>query len=324
MVAADAGEGTQRMSDIEPEDRESSKELEPLGRQVARLRERVDELTQSAESPRSVPANRLAVAVSVSALLFSFGTTLASYQRSELQDVQAKRQELRVLLQRLAALPKENLEVPLKYQGNHAVIGGMSGLINQENTFLSRQAADLARALPKDAVSAMEHHAIAVALLNAYDVEGAKASLKLAIARAKDFNTEIAALRVNGNLEFIQGNQDAARKQYELALVIFDKYPIYDKFTRAQTHVLTRLAWATSEANFGVPENVGAQITAAEKIVEELPPSPGSTALGAQIAQARSEYEANGLIRSTLAPVPGSADPTLKVVPSVSMGIDNQ
>src|SRR5215216_3760028 len=56
-----------------------------------------------------------ATILSVSALLFSFGTTYVSNRRIAAQEVQNNHQQLRTILQRLAALPKENLEVGKKY-----------------------------------------------------------------------------------------------------------------------------------------------------------------------------------------------------------------
>ncbi len=50
----------------------------------------------------------IAVIVSIMALLFSFGTTYVSYNRTKTQDIQNSRSELRSLLQRIAVLPKEN------------------------------------------------------------------------------------------------------------------------------------------------------------------------------------------------------------------------
>ena len=97
--------------------------------------------------------------ISFAALAFSFGTTYVSYRRAETQDIQSMRQELRGILQRLAALPKENLDISKRYKEDPAAISLASGFINQENTLLSRQAAEIARKLPKDKVSATEYYA---------------------------------------------------------------------------------------------------------------------------------------------------------------------
>src|ERR1700722_17195400 len=61
--------------------------------------------------------------ISIIALTFSFGTTYVSYRRTEAQDTQNLRQELRNLLQRLAALPKEYLATMKLYKDDPAAAG---------------------------------------------------------------------------------------------------------------------------------------------------------------------------------------------------------
>lgn len=56
--------------------------------------------------------------LSILALIFSFGTTFVSYSRTKSLDIQSQRVELRGLLQRLAALPRENVEITKKYSGD--------------------------------------------------------------------------------------------------------------------------------------------------------------------------------------------------------------
>ena len=111
--------------------------------------------------------------LSVVALMFSFGTTFVSYHRTTVQDIQSTRQELRGLLQRLAALPKENVDIYKKYADDSASMNVVGRLKNQEGTLLARQAAELAKKLPRDLVSSTEYYAIAIALQNSYDLAGA-------------------------------------------------------------------------------------------------------------------------------------------------------
>ena len=51
-----------------------------------------------------------ATIISVLALIFSFGTTWVSSRKADAQDIENQRIELRGLLQRMAELPKQNLE----------------------------------------------------------------------------------------------------------------------------------------------------------------------------------------------------------------------
>jgi hypothetical protein len=117
--------------------------------------------------------------VSAVALLFSFGTTFVSYQRTKLQDVHALRAELRTLLQRLVALPKDDFEFKQKYALNPQAVNFLSGYINQENAMLARQADEIVKKLPKEQVSATELLAVGQALQASYNIDAAQAwSLK--------------------------------------------------------------------------------------------------------------------------------------------------
>jgi hypothetical protein len=227
-----------------------------------------------------------------------------SYRRTEVQDIQNMRQELRGLLQRLAALPKENVEVSKKYVGDPAAISVIGGYLNQENEILAREAAELARKLPRDAVNPTEYYGIALALGNSYDVQNEKVFLLLSEETAQDFNTEIAAERSLGNLAFLMGRADEGRVEYQKALGIFSKYPGYDPYTVALTNILTQLAWATSELGIGSRAAATQHIETAEQLLATLPAGPGTETLRSQVAQAR-----NALQGGLVTPVAGTPLP---------------
>lgn len=226
--------------------------------------------------------------VSILALLFSFGTTFVSYRRAEAQDVQSTRQELRGLLQRLAILPRENVENSKKYSADPAAMTAIGGFINQENALLARQAAELAKRLPQRAISAAEYYSVAVALQSAYDLAGAVEFLELIPDKTTDFNTEIAALRMKASMHFAHGSPESGRVEFQKALDIFSKYPSYDAFTRVSTNIWTELGWASAEASYyGAQSTASQHIDSAERLLASIPSSPGATSLASQVAQAR-------------------------------------
>jgi hypothetical protein len=241
--------------------------------------------------------------LSVVALLFSFGTTYVSYRRTAVQDIQSSRQELRGLLQRLAALPKENVDIRIKYVDDPASMNVVGGFINQENALLARQAAELAKKLPSDLVSGTEYYAIAIALQNSYDLSGADEFLKYSAQVSKDFNTEIAAIRSTANLQFVQGRPEAGRIEYQKALNIFSKYPGYDPFTKTSTNVWTELAWAFSEAGVGSLSFAHQHVENAKTLVNSLPRGPGTDMLNVQVTQAEMQFASGQPLSS---PVAGS------------------
>jgi len=272
---------------------------EDLVERVETMKREIDALQIAFLSQKKKPwYKEIPVIVSVAALLFSFGTTFVSYRRTEVQDVQNLRQELRGLLQRLAALPKENLEATKQYAGDPAAINIISSYLNQENEILARQSAEITRRLPKDTVTSTEYYAIGVAMGNSYDLQNEKAFLKLSEDTAKDFNTEVAAERSLGNVDFIMGQAGEGRVEYQKALNIFSKYPGYDPFTMAGSNILTELAWATSEAALGARPEASQHIESAQRLADSLPPSQGADMLKAQVGQSRTQFE-RGAVSAT-------------------------
>jgi len=228
--------------------------------------------------------------ISLTALAFSFGTTFVSYRRTEMQDIQASRQELRGILQRLSAIPREMLDATKRYAGDPSSITGVSQLYNQESTMLSRQASEIVKRLPKGVVSATEYYAIAVAFQSSYNLAAAKEYLRLATDKANNFNDEIGAIRSSAFLDFLTGQPQEGRVKYQQALNIFSKYPNYDPYTVASTHISTELFWGGSEAMTGQFQLATQHADNAERIVEGLPASMGSDNLRAQIEQARQQF----------------------------------
>lgn len=282
---------------------------EELEQKVDLMKREIDALQIAITGNTKPWYQNISTLLSVVALLFSFGTTYVSYHRTAVQDIQSSRQELRGLLQRLATLPKENVDIRKKYADDPASMNVVGGFINQENTLLARQAAELAKKLPGDLVSGTEYYAIAIALQNSYDLSAADEFLKYSIQAAKDFNTEIAALRSTANLQFIQGQPEAGRVEYQKALNIFSKYPGYDPFTKTSTNIWTELAWAFSEAGVGQLSVAHQHVENAKALVNGLPHSPGADMLNAQVSQAEVQFTSGQPITS---PVAGSQ---LGVVP---------
>ena len=222
------------------------------------------------------------------ALLFSFGTTVVSYVRAQNQDVQSARIELRGLLQRLANLPRENVEITKKYEGDPAAIAAIGGFINQENALLARQAAEIASKIPQKYVSATEYYAIAAALQAAYNIDGAMALVTRAVDTSADLNDRVAALRMRANLLYLSGQPDAGRVDYQRALNVFSDFGnVHDEYTKRSTHIWTELAWAYSEASIGSKDVALQHIGNAENHLSSLIASPGADQLRASIKQAR-------------------------------------
>jgi tetratricopeptide (TPR) repeat protein len=276
------------------------------------LKKEVDALQIAVHEQRTPWYKSTSTLLSIVALLFSFGTTFVSYKRTESQDLQGTRVELRGLLQRLAALPRENIETAKKYEADASAIATIGGFINQENALLARQAAEIVRKLPPEYVSATEYHAIGVALQNAYNVESAKDLFTKAIDVSNDLNDRVGALRMRANLLFIMGQPDAGRVDYQRALNVFsdfNKSP-YNDYTKRSTHIWTELAWAYSEANIGLKEMAMPHVSTAEGYLSGLAASPGADQLRNQITQAKVQLAgANATNRPSTVSVSSGAIP---------------
>jgi hypothetical protein len=195
---------------------------EDLEEKLTTMKREIDALQIAVTSQKKKPWYKdISTILSVVALIFSFSTTYVSYRRTEAQDIQSTRQELRGLLQRLAALPKENVENSLKYPHDPGQVGYLGSMIVQEDAILARQAAELARKLPAKTITAPEYYGIATALGYSYEIEPEREFLKLCEENAKDFATELAALRAFAVLEFNTGNPAQGRVKYQQAVAIF-------------------------------------------------------------------------------------------------------
>lgn len=261
--------------------------LERLNLEVRLLSGKVEVLQKTALEQTRPWYKQAPTLISILALLFSFGTTFVSERRTTAQEIHNSRIELRALLQRMAALPKENFEITQKYAQDPAAESLLAGYLNQENALLSRQAAEIAKKLPQDRVSATEYYAVALALQQSYNLASSEEFLQRALDSAKDFNDEIGVLRTKANLLFIMGKPEAGRVEYQKALDIFSKYPGYDNFTRGSTHIWTELGWSFAERNLGSMDLSTQHIANAERILATLPASPGTGQLRSQIEQAK-------------------------------------
>jgi tetratricopeptide (TPR) repeat protein len=231
----------------------------------------------------------MATVIAFAALAFSFGTTVVSSYRAKQQDIQSSRQELRGILQRLSAIPRELMRESQRYAGDPGLVESMGQNYNEEGTLLTRQAAEIVRRLPYRIVSAIECYAIAVAMQSSYNLGEAKEFLDMALAKVNNFNDEIGAVRLSAYLEFLMAQTGNGRLKYQEALNIFTKYPNYDPFTVASTNIMTELNWGGSEAMVGEFELAKQHADNAERIVETLPASMGSDNLKAQIEQTRQQ-----------------------------------
>jgi tetratricopeptide (TPR) repeat protein len=150
------------------------------------------------------------------------------------------------LIQRLSALPKENIETLQTYQNNPAALGQISGLIQEENALLAKQAAEVMASIP-DQITSSEYILVANALVNSSLVDQASELFDRAETVVKDANDGVSVLRSRAALYFFEGNLKAGRDTYERALAIFKSQPTRNRSYEETTHALTEMYWAQME-----------------------------------------------------------------------------
>jgi len=179
-------------------------------------------------------------------------------QRLEQERRLAKRQDLRVILQRLSSIPRELAVDQFTFmvsggdpqagvQANYAA----SSAHNTENTFLSKQAYDIILSIEGD-VSASECLAAAAAMWGSYLFDLQAKMLDVATAKAetsKDSVDLVNALRGRANLSMQMGDASTGRQRYGDALGVFAKpgFASSNRFFVDFTQYNTYAFWANAE-----------------------------------------------------------------------------
>lgn len=235
------------------------------------------------------------IIVSVIALLFSFGTTYVSYKKAETEEIKASRTELRGLLQRLSELPIENVEYSASYAQDPTRRQIIAGILTQENSILSQQAAEIARRLPPRYISAAEYYALAVGLSNSYDLDSALIFFSNAASMSNNLNIAGASLRGAANLLFAHNQLQEGRQQYREAIELSDRLASKTDYEKAYNRILTLTAWSISEASAGYTDEAAKLLDEAENILLSNDPSVTSlrAEYGPQIVIMRQNMEAN-------------------------------
>jgi hypothetical protein len=147
------------------------------------------------------------------ALLFSVLTTVFTLYRQNQQDTQASRAELRSMLQRLSALPRDTVEASEKYKGSPNVACQISSMLNSEGQLIANQAAQIMRDNPSN-ISGTDYTLVAYALMNHANVYEAEEILDIAVNKSKSGPDKIVVYRTMEQLRFYMGQFDQARSSY--------------------------------------------------------------------------------------------------------------
>jgi hypothetical protein len=246
---------------------------------VADLRERIDTIKQEVDhlqieiGPKGRPWKKIEVlipiVVSVVAVAFTIFTSIGAETRITRQDQHAARAELRGLIQRLQALPKERFEISRVYASDAPARNYLGGQITGEMIVLGQQAAELIQQLDGD-VGAQEYAATAFALAEGGQWVRAEELLDQGLGFATDALSEATLLRQLAGGRFVAADIDDGRAAYAQALRVFEKYPDPNAIFVASTHGYTEAFWAVSELGQGNCSEAWSHVQAADAIVASM------------------------------------------------------
>jgi tetratricopeptide (TPR) repeat protein len=272
---------------------EESRTVREIESRLDGLKQEVDALQVKVLSETAPWYRQASTLIAFFALVFSFGTTVISYQRAAEQDERSLKQELRGLILQLVQLPLRGIELNEKYKEQPLFLGGISAVFNHESLILADQAATVAERIPH-LVSSAEYITLANAFQNGGQLERASAMRRRAIEVAEVPIDAINALRQQGGQAYQQGNLEVGRAYFRDAIDLLDQSEVeIDPGVKAFTNAFTEMFWAQMESTVGQCEEFRQHIASARGFADGVPPI-GREQVMAQIR----ETEASGCPRA--------------------------
>jgi tetratricopeptide (TPR) repeat protein len=236
-----------------------------------RLMERVDVLEKQVADLRRERAQasrpwyrQPAVLISLGALLLIVVAIIFNYLQVRQNDEHNARIELRDLTQRLSQISAESINAT--QTSTNSV---QSGLLQQENAMLARQAEEVINEIP-DSVSSGEYILVAQALMSSNLNEDALNMVNKATGAIQDANEGSAAYSLKGQLLFNMGDPANGRQAFQQALDIFKRYPTTNTDYQTTTTVQNELAWTSAEYGIGQCAEAKKHIDHAWQLIQGL------------------------------------------------------
>jgi hypothetical protein len=213
---------------------------------IARLEATVTALESRTGRTRPPWFRDVSALVAVLALVFSFGTTVVSLNRTAQQDAADRKNELLSLIDRLSSLNSEYASDTTTYANNPAVLGALNAVITQQELLAAEQAAAVMATIPNDVGSAEYTFVASVLVANGIDDPGVPL-FEQAINRATNANDLVSALRSEAIHDYAIGKVDQGRSLFGQALLVFTRFPNASSVYVTFTHLQTQLGWTQGE-----------------------------------------------------------------------------
>ncbi len=236
---------------------------------------------------------QMAVLVALGALFFTGAATIFNYVQTTQNNAHNARIELRDLTQRLSQIPIDNISAAKAYT-NSFQLAQISGLLQEENAVLARQAEDVMNEIP-DSVSSSEYILVAQALMNSTLYDDALNVVNKAIGAIQDANDGSTVYRFKGQLLFNSGNLTDGRQAFQQALDIFSRYPTTNTYYQTTTTVQNEFVWATAEYGVGQCSEAKKHIDHAAQLLKGLS-APMQQQSATQQLQAEVQQETSYII----------------------------
>lgn len=187
----------------------------------------------------------ITISLSVLAFLLSGSATIISLIRSRYEKQRAIKREITETLGRIVATALESAKAYRETaQSDPNYFQAVSGILNQQNTFLLNQATYLAEQVPT-LMTAVEYNTIASATASAGDLIGADRYYRKAIDAAPNGYFRALAMRSYASFLFSQQRFDEARGLFRKAIALLVGAGDFVRFTNGFTYQM----WAWNEQN---------------------------------------------------------------------------
>jgi tetratricopeptide (TPR) repeat protein len=257
--------------------------------QIATMKREIDALQISFAEADKPWYKQASILIAALALLFSFGTTYYSEQRTRKADIHNAKVELRQLIQQLTELPQRNLDLNRKYADNPTALLTASALINTQHIVLSKQAVDIVDEIP-ERVSSTEYFAIANALATAGSYDRTIEFYRRSLDKAQDANDWTAASRSLAQTAFTVGDLQQGRASYQESLNVFNKFPTRNPYFIWYTNTYTEILWAGAELGQRQCSHAKDHLDKAEKSLSTVPSQGGDPRFSAQLKALRKSF----------------------------------
>src|SRR5262249_33304789 len=241
-----------------------------------------------------------ALVISGSALFFTLVTTITSGYRTYRQDVEARKAELRAIIQQLNAGAMQAVELWSKHQ-NDPLLPTFTSNLNVQNAIAAKQAYALVKDMGS-AASPTDLNIVGYALTNIGDLARAEEMELMALERSTNSSDYLGATRQLGVIKMSTNQLAEAEVYWKRALAVFDKYPkeTWNETNVHYTHAWTYLSWVGSSPQ-------------CQMALKQLAEADKEMGMLANVPQDLIQFRASIQCSTTASPVPatsfGAANP---------------